>query len=101
MSAKIFVVEKYLLCRENFFGMSGKFCRMFVDMCGKFFLVCPKKLFWFPPSSPTIWGEILMFSLPVRANYTVPLQTRLGPYAHASSGTNFAQKVEVLLEFFR
>jgi hypothetical protein len=78
------VVEKYLLCPENFFGMSGKFCRMFVDMSGKIF-----------------FGEILMFSLPVRANYTVPLQTRLGPYAHASSGTNFAQKVEVLLEFFR
>ena len=65
-------------------------------MYGKFFLVCPEKhlggarelLFKYrmtspPPAPQQFWGEILMFSLPVRANYTVPLQTRLGPYAHA------------------
>jgi hypothetical protein len=44
--------------------MSGKFCRMFVDMSGKVFLGMS--------ASQQFWGEILMFSLPVRANYTVP-----------------------------
>jgi hypothetical protein len=50
-------VEKYLICPEDFFGMSGK----------KFLVTFP------PPSARQhFWGEILMFSLPVRGNYTVP-----------------------------
>jgi hypothetical protein len=59
-------VEKYLLCGS-----------------GKIFLVCPEKniLVTSPPPKQFL-GEILMFSLPVRANYTVPPQTRLDPYAH-------------------
>jgi hypothetical protein len=78
------VVEKYLLCPENFFGMSGKFCRMFVDMSGKFF-----------------FGEILMFSLPVRANYTVPLQTRLAHTPMLRRELTSLKKSKFLLEFFR
>jgi hypothetical protein len=49
-------VEKYLVCPENFF-------------------VCPpEKNFGDVPPPPLAnnFGEILMFSLPVRANYTVP-----------------------------
>jgi hypothetical protein len=45
---------------------------MFVDMCGKnFFGYVRKNIFGDLP--PTILGKkILMLSLPVRANYTVP-----------------------------
>jgi hypothetical protein len=67
MTGKIFVmfVEEYLLCTENFFWYVRK------------------KNFGDPPPPQQFLGEILMFSLPVRANYTVPPpQTRLGPYAH-------------------
>ena len=65
--------------RQNF--------RMFVvyfAMSGKFFLVCLENFFGdLPPARQQFRGEILMFSLPVRANYTVPPpQTKLGPYAH-------------------
>ena len=66
--------------------MSGKFCRMFVDMSGKVFLGMS--------ASQQFWGEILMFSLPVRANYTVPPpQTRSGPYAHVHTLPNFYLKL--------
>ena len=53
------VVEKYLLCPENFFGMSGKFCRMFVYRYVRkiFFLrninvqfACSGKLYCAPPN---------------------------------------------------
>jgi hypothetical protein len=71
-------VEKYLVSPE------------------KFFLVCPEKNF---DDLPQFWGEILMFSLPVRANNTVPPQTRLGPYAHASAVALHQGIKQVLLLF--
>jgi hypothetical protein len=52
-------VEKYLVCPEFFFGMSGKKC-----------------LVTSPPVRQQFWGEIEMFSLPIRAKYTVPPQKK-------------------------
>ena len=45
------VVEKYLVCPETFFCMSGKFYRMFVDMSGNF-LLCPENNFGEIPPPP-------------------------------------------------
>ena len=49
--------------------MSGKFCRIFVCM-----YVRKKILVTFSPPPPRqqFWGKLLMLTLPVRANYTVP-----------------------------
>jgi hypothetical protein len=64
---------KILICPEKFFVSLRKLRDVRYN-----FLICPAK----SPPPQQFWGEILMFSLSVRANYTVPPQTRLGPYAH-------------------
>jgi hypothetical protein len=75
---KIFVsLRKLRDVRENSLICPAKFsyvCTELFCMSGKFFLVCPDKIFGdpIPPARQQFWGEILMFSLPVRANYTVP-----------------------------
>jgi hypothetical protein len=72
------VTENVLRCTENFFWYVRK------NIWGGGHVNFYLNTEWPPPPAPQqFWGEILMFSLPVRANYTVPLQTRLGPYAHA------------------
>jgi hypothetical protein len=73
--------------------MSGKFCRMFVDMSGKMFWGMPS-----PPPPPFPWGKILMLSLSVRANYTV-LPPPKQDYAHTPmSPTHItSNKLEQLL----
>jgi hypothetical protein len=78
-------VEKYL-CPEIFFSMSRKLCWMFVDMSGKFFWYFRKKIVGDlpppippPPLANNFGGEILMSSLPVRANYTVPPPNKIRP----------------------
>jgi hypothetical protein len=95
------VMKNFLICPEKFsyvcrkvFGKSGK---IFFGMSGKKILVTspPPP----PPARQQFWGEILMFSLPVRANYTVPPQTRLGPYAHASAVALHQGIKQVLLLF--
>jgi hypothetical protein len=52
-----------------FVGMSGKFIW---GMSGKIFLVTS-------PPRQQFWGKILMLSLPVRANYTVPPSNKMTP----------------------
>ena len=57
-------------------------------------MICPEKFFWYarknffgdlPPRSPKILEKFSLLILPIRANYTVPPQKGLGPYAHAHS----------------